>query len=195
MVLPTCRSTGQGVASKDLNASIWQYGTPFFLCIIKAKGVWSVWSSRSILVLLKWFTMHGQSWWPLICRTKTPRKSWSPHRQWWNFRTLGDGTVFNTATKKWAGAKWPSNLAIRPWKLSESGLIQKEEMISHAMQRCALNQFSLHNCWQRLSQQQFMPQPQKALMSGGERCGPFHQHSFCSQMCTPPWSCFHQQHW
>ena len=32
-------------------------GMPFFLCI-KAEGVWSVWSSRSILVLLTWLSSH-----------------------------------------------------------------------------------------------------------------------------------------
>ena len=86
---------------------------------MKAEGVWSVWSSRSILVLLKClFQIHHASlknMSRLVTLTKNLLSKNSfrtaiqfPHSWRWT-------QVLKRATKK-VGTRWPSNLAIRPWK-------------------------------------------------------------------------------
>ena len=70
----------------------------------------SVSNSPCILEEIKF----SQGWWPSrICWTGIPCE------QQFNFRTLGGGQ------RSRKGTRWPSILAICPWKFTESGLNQK----------------------------------------------------------------------
>ena len=99
---------------------------------MNAEGVWSVWSSRSILVLLKWlFQIHHASLKNMsrlvtqkICWVRVPCISWNPHSNSISALLAVDTSPQNSHQK--VGTRWPSNLAIRPWKFTESGLTQRK---------------------------------------------------------------------
>ena len=59
-----------------------------------------------------------------ICWVRVPCISWNPHSNSISALLAVDTSPQNSHQK--VGTRWPSNLAIRPWKFTESGLTQRK---------------------------------------------------------------------
>ena len=62
--------------------------------------------------------------WKKICRVRVPCISWNPHSNSISALLAVDTSPQNSHQK--VGTRWPSNLAILPWKFTESGLTQRK---------------------------------------------------------------------